>query len=62
MSPRNPAWLTVEEVADQLGLSLAAVYEEITANRLAAQRHGRSYLVRRVDVEEYLTEHGVAAG
>lgn len=41
---------------------MAAVYEEITADRLPAQRHGRSYLVRRVDVEDYLTEHGLIAG
>ena len=56
---RNPAWLTEDEVADRLGLSLAEVYEEITARRLAAQRWDRSYLVRRADVESYVTQHGV---
>lgn len=53
MSPRNPAWLTVEEVADRLSLSLASVYEEITSGRLPAQRYGRSFLVRRVDCEAF---------
>ena len=62
MSPRNPAWLTVEDVADRLGLSLAEVYEEITAERLPAQRYGNSYLTRRVDVEEHLARRSVAAG
>ncbi|HVF75996.1 MAG TPA: helix-turn-helix domain-containing protein [Acidimicrobiales bacterium] len=62
MSPRTPAWLTADEVADRLGFSLAAVYEEIHADRLPAQRYGRSYLVRRSDVEARLTETAVATG
>lgn len=62
MSPRNPVWLTVDEVADRLGLSLAAVYEEITAERLPAQRYGHSYLVRRADVDTYLTRYDAVAG
>lgn len=57
--PRTPAWLTEDEVAERLGLSLAEVYEEITARRLPAQRWDRSYLVRRADVESYLTRFGV---
>lgn len=59
--PRTPPWLTEDEVAERLGLSLAAVYEEITARRLPAQRCDRSYLVRRADVETYLNENGVPA-
>jgi excisionase family DNA binding protein len=62
MSPRTRAWLTVEEVAGQLGLSLATVYEEITAERLPAQRYGNSFLLRRADVDAYLARHGVVAG
>lgn len=58
--PRTPAWLTEDEVAERLGLSLAEVYEEITARRLPAQRSDRSYLVRRADVESYLAQHGLA--
>ena len=51
MSPPTPAWLTVDEVAARLGVSLAEVYEEITAGRLPAQRYGNSFLVRRSDVD-----------
>lgn len=57
--PRTPAWLTEDEVAERLGLSLAEVYEEITARRLPAQRLDRSYLVRRADVEAFVAEHSV---
>ena len=62
MSARTPAWLTADEVAERLGLSLAAVYEEIHADRLPAQRYGRSYLVRRADVQAYSADTAVAAG
>ncbi len=61
MSPRTPAWLTVDEVAERLGLSLAAVYEEISADHLPAQRYGRSYLVRRADVEAYRAAAAVSS-
>lgn len=61
MYPRNPVWLTVEETAGHLGLSLAKVYEAIASGRLPAQRYGRSYLVRRSDVDEYSAQHAAAA-
>jgi excisionase family DNA binding protein len=61
MSPRNPTWLTVEEVADRLGVSLASVYEDITAGRLPAQRYGKSYIVRRADLDAF-TPTGAIAG
>ena len=62
MSPRTPAWLTADEVAERLELPLAAVYEEIHAGRLPAQRYGRSYLVRRVDVQARAADTAVATG
>ncbi|HEX9995410.1 MAG TPA: helix-turn-helix domain-containing protein [Acidimicrobiales bacterium] len=49
----TPVWLTVAEAAERLGLPLAEVYEAITAERLAAQPHDRSFLLRRADVEAY---------
>ena len=51
----TPVWLTVDEVADRLHLPLAEVYEAITADRLPAQPHGRTYLVRRADADAYLS-------
>lgn len=62
MSPRTPAWLTADEVAERLGLSLATVFEEIHAGRLPAQRHDQSYLVRRADVQARLADTAVATG
>ncbi|MBW3669755.1 MAG: helix-turn-helix domain-containing protein [Actinobacteria bacterium] len=59
--PRTPAWLTEDEVVERLGLSLAEVYEEITARRLPAQRSDRSYLVRRSDVETFLVKRSVSS-
>ena len=60
MSTRTPSWLTVDEVADCLGVSLAEVYEEITAGRLPAQRYGQSYLVRRSDADAFLDTSAIA--
>lgn len=51
----SPAWLTVDQVADRLDLPLAEVYEAITAGRLPAQPHDRSFLLRRADVDAYRT-------
>ena len=62
MSPRMPAWLTVDEVADRLGVSLAEVYEEITLGRLPAQRYGESFLVRRTDVDAFQPTPSAIAG
>lgn len=62
MSPRTPAWLTVDEVADRLGVSLAEVYEEITAGRLPAQRYGQSFLVRHTDVDAFNATTSAIAG
>lgn len=55
-----PVWLTVDEAAEWLNLPLAEVYEAITANRLPAQPHDRSYLVRRADVVAYGRDRPVA--
>lgn len=56
----SPAWLTVDEVADRLDLPLAEVYEAITAEHLPAQPHGRSFLLRRADVDAYLRNTATA--
>jgi excisionase family DNA binding protein len=62
MSPRAPSWLTVDDVARRLGVSLAEVYEEIALGRLPAQRYDDSYLVRRTDVDAFDATPSAVAG
>lgn len=62
MPTRAPSWLTVDEVADHLGMSLAEVYEAITGGQLPAQRYGNSFIVRRADADDYRTAPHVVAG
>jgi len=53
--------LTVEEVAAYLQLNKLTVYKFIHAGELAAVRLGRSFRVRRGDVDRFLEAHLVAA-
>ncbi|HZI40008.1 MAG TPA: helix-turn-helix domain-containing protein [Acidimicrobiia bacterium] len=62
MPTRTPSWLTADEVADRLGMSLAEVYEAITSGRLPAQRYGNSYILRRADVDAFRTAPRAVAG
>ncbi len=61
MSPRLPSWLTVDEAAERMGMSLTEVYEAIHAGRLPAQRYGRSFLIRRPDADAYAASQTVTA-
>jgi excisionase family DNA binding protein len=54
--------MTVDEVADHLGVALAEVYEAITDGRLPAQRYGNSFILRRTDVEAFRAEPHAVAG
>lgn len=46
--------LTVAEVADMLRVSTMTVYRLIRTGELPAVRVGRSYRVKRADLDEYL--------
>lgn len=48
-------FLTVQEVADLMRVSTMTVYRLIKAGDLPAVRVGRSFRVRDVDVDGYLT-------
>lgn len=61
MSRRLPSWLTVDEAAERMGMSLAEVYEAAHSGRLPAQRYGRSFLIRRVDADSYASSQAVTA-
>ena len=51
--------LTVGEVANLMRVSNMTVYRLIKAGHLAAIRVGKSYRLRRTDVDRYLSERSV---
>ncbi len=53
--------MTVEQVAAYLQLHKLTVYKFIRSGELQALRLGRSFRVRRADVNEFLEAHKVAA-
>ena len=53
--------MTVEQVAAYLRLHKLTVYKFIRSGELQALRLGRSFRVRRADVNEFLETHKVAA-
>ena len=53
--------MTVEQVAAYLRLHKLTVYKFIRSGELQALRLGRSFRVRRADVEEFLEAHKVAS-
>ena len=55
-------FVTVAEVAGQLRVSNMTVYRLIQAGQLPAVRVGRSYRIRDVDVDRYLSDQYTQAG
>lgn len=55
-------FLTVAEVADQLRVSTMTVYRLVKAGELPAARIGRSYRIRRADVDAFLSARYTQAG
>ena len=63
--PKNDAdsnFVTVAEVATRLRVSNMTVYRLIQAGQLPAVRVGRSYRLRDVDVDRYLSAQYTQAG
>lgn len=56
------SFVTVAEVAGQLRVSNMTVYRLIQAGQLPAVRVGRSYRIRDVDVDRYLSDQYTQAG
>lgn len=56
------SFVTVAEVAGRLRVSNMTVYRLIQAGQLAAVRVGRSYRIRDVDVDRYLSGQYTQAG
>ena len=53
--PPPPTFYTVEEVAEQLGVSLATIRRAIRDGRLATHRFGRAVRIAPDDLEIFLT-------
>lgn len=61
-APEQAGFMTVNEVASLLRVSNMTVYRLINAGEMPAARIGKSYRIRRTDVDKYLSERFNAAG
>ena len=49
-------WLSVEDIAKELNVSIETVRNWIRKNKLIAYRVGRDYRIKRTDYEKFLEE------
>jgi excisionase family DNA binding protein len=49
-------WLSVEDIAEELNVSVSTVRSWIRNKRLKAVRIGRDYRIKRADYEKFLEE------
>ena len=49
-------WLSVEDIAKELNVSIETVRNWIRKNKLIAYRVGRDYRIKRVDYDKFLEE------
>jgi excisionase family DNA binding protein len=56
VSDQTKAFMSIEEVADLLGVNYQLIYRQIRSGALRAARIGRVYRVARADLEAYLEE------
>ena len=61
-NPIEHELLTVSEVADLLRVSNMTVYRLIKSNELGSVRVGKSYRIRREDIDRFLTQRYTEAG
>jgi excisionase family DNA binding protein len=60
--PSQGRFLTVAEVAQTLRVSAMTVYRLIGGGELPAVRVGKSYRIREVDLDKYLSDRYIRAG
>ncbi|MGO9569671.1 MAG: helix-turn-helix domain-containing protein [Desulfomonilaceae bacterium] len=61
MSPAEDRWLSVDEIAEYLGISKDTVYSWITVKSMPAHRMGRLWKFKRNQVDAWV-ESGGASG
>jgi len=49
-------WLTVEDIANELGVKIDTVRSWIREKKLTAYRVGRDYRIKQVDYDKFLRE------
>lgn len=55
-------WLSVDEIADYIGVSKDTVYTWINAQGMPAHRVGRLWKFKRVEVDEWVRSGGATQG
>ena len=55
-------WLTVREVAEQLGVSLKVVYRLVQEGRFEADWNLRRSRIRSVDLDAFISAHRIQPG
>jgi len=56
----NDRWLSVEEIAEHLGISRDTVYNWISDKEMPAHRMGRLWKFRRSEVDKWVQSGGAA--
>lgn len=60
MSPVGERWLSVDEIAEYLGVSKDTVYSWITGRRMPAHRMGRLWKFKRNQVDAWVESGGAS--
>lgn len=55
-------WLSVEEIAEYLGVSKDTVYTWVSSKRMPGHRVGRFWKFKMVEVDEWVRAGGAATG
>ena len=55
-------WLSVDEIAEYLGVSKDTVYTWVTGKGMPGHKLGRFWKFKRVDVDDWVRGGGAAAG
>ncbi|MBC8554079.1 MAG: helix-turn-helix domain-containing protein [Candidatus Brocadiales bacterium] len=51
-------WLSVEEIANHLGVKKETIYKWLSQNRIPAHKVGRLWKFRKFEVDEWVTTGG----
>lgn len=55
-------WLSVEEIANHLGVKKETIYKWLSQNRIPAHKVGRLWKFRKPEVDKWVTTGGAGRG